>query len=58
MSNAYDFFPHGDSRHYWYINHFESVIAHGRQWFLLIRAVESHLVTLVSVETIDQWFYS
>ena len=19
MANAYDFFPHGDSRHYWYI---------------------------------------
>ena len=20
MTNAYDFFPHGDSRHYWYIS--------------------------------------
>ena len=21
MNNAYNFFPHGDSRHYWYLNY-------------------------------------
>ena len=26
MTNAYDFFPHGDSRHYWYSHRLWTVV--------------------------------